>query len=700
MSVKTINAYSWQAPGGVEGLRFIVVQVGQIIQIIDTSIEPYSDGLIYQEVLPLLQPEDLMSFASVDGNLIVASGSQDVVSYNYVDGNIVKKIGRIKIRDQFGVEDIIDGVDLTQGAGLTKRVLLSEITDAHVYNLRNQTWAVPRPIPRRVVRDSILFFYGRAPSNSDNLLYALAPNPAADQPTIDIYWAENIFENPPGTFRAPMGYFIIDALNRGASRLEEYQKLIAEWPQLGYRTISLPQDVTTKGATCVAEFAGRVFYAGFGNTVVDGDSKSPKMGGYVLYSRLVRNDDDIYSCYQEGDPTAKDVPDLLDTDGGLLRISGANNINYLANLGDALVVFAENGVWLVLGGADYGFTANNNLVTKITERGTKYKNSIVIVDNTAMYWSDDGIYHFKKSELGDWVSENITENTIQSFYLNIPDEAKRYAKGVYDSFDKKVSWVYQNILGEDSPSKELVLDLQLGAFYPNVMESIESGYPKVCSAVVSPPFRVVKEFENVTFNGEQVTNSGVDVQVALLNPVTDGVKEVLYVTAFYEDEGEYTYGFTSYSNRKFVDWEEYDGVGKDAEAVLVTGYMSGSDFARNKQVPYITFHMERTEDGFTTDETGELFPANESSCQVQAQWSWNNSAANGKWGVPFQAYRYKRLYSPSGTADNFDNGESLISTRNKLRGSGKVLSLRISTEPEKDLRLVGWSVTMDMNASV
>ena len=34
--------------------------------------------------------------------------------------------------------------------------------------------------------------------------------------------------------------------------------------------------------------------------------------------------------------------------------------------------------------------------------------------------------------------------------------------------------------------------------------------------------------------------------------------------------------------------------------------------------------------------------------QVQAQWGWANSDANGKWGNPFQAYKILRNYTPSG----------------------------------------------------
>jgi len=35
---------------------------------------------------------------------------------------------------------------------------------------------------------------------------------------------------------------------------------------------------------------------------------------------------------------------------------------------------------------------------------------------------------------------------------------------------------------------------------------------------------------------------------------------------------------------------------------------------------------------------------------------------------------------------------SVITTRNKLRGKGRALSLKFRTEPYRDLQLLGWSI--------
>lgn len=699
MLERIIRTYSWVNPGGVVNLRFIVVQVGRTIQIINTTIEPYSAGIIYQETLPSPEDNPRFSFATIGSDLVVATDQPDLLLYSYEEGVINRRTGRLKIRDMFGVEDIWNGQDLTEGIGLMVRPTAP--TDAHIYNLRNQTWALPAYQTKDRIRTMATgWAVGKFPSNSDNSNYALAPDPAAKSkysPQTDRFWQASMVE-PVGTHRAPMGHFIIDALHRGQSRLAEAARLRALYG-LSYPISDLPPDSTRGGARFVAEYAGRVFYSGFSDIVDGPDSKSPKLSSYVLFSQLVRTPDDAFKCYQEGDPTSKDLPDLLDTDGGFIRLSGASNICAMMNLGKSLMVFAENGVWMISGNGDDGFTANNQMVTKITERGTKYSDTIVTVDGTAMYWSEDGIYHLRQNEYGDWGASSLTEDTIQSFYEDISSEERLYSKGLYDSYDKKVRWIYNNFVGAVGPSKELVFDIQLGAFYPNEIETVvDNKFPRVCSLAVIPPYRVGKVQEDITYMGSAVEYDGNPVTYPSLVPVS-GAKEIIYLSAYSFDFGFVDYGFTTYQNIDFRDWPEIDG-GVDAEAVLITGYLSGGDASRNKQVPYINFHLERTERGFEEDEDGNLIPEGESSCLVQAQWSWNNSPKNGKWGEPFQAYRYRRLYSPYGPSDNFDNGEAIISTRNKLRGIGKALSLKITSEPYKDLRLVGWSISMDMNSNV
>ena len=89
----------------------------------------------------------------------------------------------------------------------------------------------------------------------------------------------------------------------------------------------------------------------------------------------------------------------------------------------------------------------------------------------------------------------------------------------------------------------------------------------------------------------------------------------------------------------------------------------------------------------------------ESSCLVQAQWEWATSADSGRWGDEFQAYRYRVPYAFNlgGIGEVFNYGYSVITTRNKIRGKGRAISFKFSTEPYRDCQLLGWNMDVGQN---
>ena len=227
---------------------------------------------------------------------------------------------------------------------------------------------------------------------------------------------------------------------------------------------------------------------------------------------------------------------------------------------------------------------------------------------------------------------------------------------------------------------------------------MENNLPIPVAYTEIPPFKVgevisdvVYGTENVLYNTEQVTNTS--------RIVREGLREVIYpVVTRITPTIKYT--FAKYKDGSFVDWKSYDGTGVDAPATLLTGFDGMGDYQRTKQVPYLTLHYERTEDGFYTDGNGDIWPTNESSCLVQSQWDWTNSITAGRWGREFQGYRYRRGFIPENAGSDFDTGFSVISTKNKLRGKGKVLSLQFKTEPEKNCILLGWSSLTNVGNNV
>lgn len=693
------SSFVWKAPGGYTESEFVVVQAGNQIFIFDSTKRPVSGSLIYSETIT--SPRDRsLSYASADGLLIIASNTVDIKVYDWNGTAISNSTGRLKIRDLFGVADVNEGVNYLDGTNVAIRS--PQRTDAHIYNLRNQTFAIPRYVNNdEVLYDTVAEFrslYGVYQSNADNqVVYLYADANDGDDRNIRRYFAKDNLNNPLGTNRAPVGYFIIDALERGSSRITEKNKLYNQYPVLTTAINTLPQDKTPDGASVVSSFAGRIWYSGFSSKLVDGDSESPRMGSYVLFSRLVRSSSDVFKCYQEGDPTSSESPDLVDTDGGFIRLDGAHNIQKMINVSDSLMVIAENGVWRISGGSGYGFKATDYLTSKITEHGSIAPDSVVVVDNTVMFWSDDGIYHVSPNQYGDWVASSLTTNTIQTLFDNIPFTSKSAVKGLFDSYQRKVRWLYNTDLTTDSEALELILDVNLGAFYTASVKQIAGiAFPKPVSIIRVPPFTIGNEDFVVVDNANDTVVT--DFPATVITPRSsqiNSVSELLYITATPTTDGVFRFTFSYYYNSSFKDWASFDNIGIDAPAFLLTGWTGFGDFQRMKQIPYLTIYSLKTETGFDS----QFVPVNESSIITQSQWSWTNSASSGKWGPPFQAYRHKRLWIPEDSEDGFDDGNYVVKTRNKLRGRGNVLSLKFSTEPMKDFRLLGWSYIMNINGA-
>lgn len=695
-----VKTYQWENVGGDARLTFAVVQIGQEIRVFDATAPVLSAAQVYTTTFTSVDPSVQFSFASVDGVLVVAKGTPDISLLEYDSGVITHTTTRLLIRDLFGVEDILGGVNLREGSGVTTRPATQ--SDAHVYNLRNQTWAEPRKIiTEETVVDLISNFRAGAsnkfPSNSDITTFSIYPDSNdGDDRLTDRFNRKDVIENPIGSTPAAKGYFIIDALSRGTSRLEEEAKLRERYPQLQFPISDLPKDTTAGGATVLTSYAGRVFYSGFSGQVTDGDTNSPRMSSYILFSQLVEDPSDINTCYQAGDPTSKEEPDLLDTDGGFIRIDGAYGIKGLVAVNNALLIVASNGVWTIQGGSDFGFKATNYLVTKVTDYGCVSPGSIAQVDNGVMYWGEDGIYIVAQNQLGDYVADNLTQKTIQTLYDNIDSIDKVYCQAVYDSYERKIYWTYANRISSPGSVKQLIFDTTLGAFYQNVLSGPK--YPLLVGGVKIPPYRIGEVQDEVTVDGEDVLASGLAVTVST-ELEQSALSETAYITIT-QVSPTVEFTFAKFSDSGFRDWRTSNGVGYDASAFLLTGWMSGGDFQRFKQVPYILFHFVKTEDGFEDDGTGDWRPTSQSSCLVQSQWEWSNSASSKRWGKQFQAYRLNKHYFPATIADPFDNGFYTVVTKNKLRGKGRVLSLLIETEPDKDCYLLGWSMIMSANGNV
>ena len=233
--------------------------------------------------------------------------------------------------------------------------------------------------------------------------------------------------------------------------------------------------------------------------------------------------------------------------------------------------------------------------------------------------------------------------------------------------------------------------------YATVLLSPGGVCPHVSHYLPIPDVLATTVVNNVSAGVDNVTsNTGADNVVVSSTVRSRGARKTKYLALIPAVEGNpfstFSFTYSFFKDNNFVDWFISNERGTDACAFLITGQETMQDTQRNKKVTYLTVHLEKTETGFTGSDP--LVAKDESSCIVESRWEWADRADSGRFGKSFQAYRLLRNYIPEGNTDLFNYGFEVITTRNKLRGKGRALSIKFSTEPNKDLKLLGWSVNI------
>lgn len=681
----------WKSVRGIASDTYLVVQVNKVLMFFDTSASDISNtGYKGQLELTSFPTNTKFSFTSIDGRLIVACGGLTIAIVSYDGTNFSAEYDYIKVRDVWGVEETLYTSYETDPSYRD-----ANLGDIHAYNLQNQSWGIPRKDSSGTLVDPITYYKNSLsvyPSNSEAVWPGLQFQPVASGVTpyeriFPNLYTETLGANPSSA----KGYYIIDLLQRGSSRMSQFASNKTKYSTLTLSSVTLPTDLTSGGATVIAEYAGRAWYSGFSGQVTSGDKRSPDLSNFVVFSQLVKSRQDIAKCYEETDPTSRESPGVVDTDGGFIRISGIKEVIGLVNIELGLVVIGSNGVWVITGGSDDGFKASNYKVSKISSSGCISADSIVQEGGRLYYWSEDGIHVVGKDQVGSLGVISISQSTIQSFYEEIPSSVLLTSKGVYDPYSKRVRWIYTSgtSFTSDLITRELVFDTTLKAFYKNkIMNHVNA---MVVGLFAADPF-VSGTSDVAVYSGADDVLSGSDSVVIAEDVQNSGLQSIRYIVAV-NTASQSRFTISYLNNPKFLDWEEVDGTGVDAKGYLLTGDMTGGDSSVEKQIPYITTHFYRTEDGVTPG----LVPNKQSGCLVRTRWGWSDSDISNKWSPFFQAYRYRRaLYIESGS-DPYDNGLSLVTTRSKIRGRGKAFSIYFETEPLKDCQLVGWSLRVTGN---
>jgi len=546
-----ISFHYWTTTGGTSSFNIGVVRIADRLWFMDMSTENPSDNLLnggnYLTISGLDKAD--LDTSVLNANLILVSNDLEkpiALTYLQTLDSVTQENIPVQVRDIWGVDD-----------GLLIENRPKTLSKKHTYNLRNQGWS--KSIKTDDNYEAILNYFrdvDRYPSNSDNWTLGRNTNPTSVN--YEKFIGLRMNNNSVGNSPAPKGAHIIDAFNRGTSRTSQANKASeAKTPSIFVSDVSdLLLDRELGSFTSIASYAGRVFYSGVFSNIIQSDIRSPNYSNYVFFTQVVTSNDKLGKCHQEADPTSATINDLVDSDGGTVAIPECNQIIKIASAENSLIIFGDNGVWELFGDTN-GFVATSFQVSKLSTNGVLGAKSIINVGNGFIYFSEAGIYTLIADPGSQrFRAENISLTTIQSLYLEIPDIAKRLAKGFYDEKENVIRWMYNDSLSyseNNNPNtynKELIYDITLQAFYKNSISSLNVNSPYICDYVKVPGFLVNSESSSVLVNTDFVVDTSLDQVV---------------VTEFFEETKSSQFSFltiigtnftlSKFKNRKFVDWE-------------------------------------------------------------------------------------------------------------------------------------------------
>lgn len=388
--------------------------------------------------------------------------------------------------------------------------------------------------------------------------------------------------------------------------------------------------VETARPRCSAFFAGRLWFSGIT------PNTNYKLQSAVFFSQVLEDISWAGKCFQQGDPTARQNNEIVDTDGGSIIVSEMGTVLQMLVVNESLLLFAENGVWAI-SGSDGVFSPTKYSVRKVSTRGVKSGLSAVLADNACVYYSNRAVYAIVQDETMGFLSSKKISDQVDSWFEDVVagiDES--LISLAYDAYSHRVLVCF-NTEKEDFGADSLdilAIDLKNGAYMPWLVSNeyvSTTDYTGICGAV-----SIVNSFT---------------VKTPVVFPVIDRDGSSVYFK-FYSMHDDTAVADAHIANGDYTSYM------KTTVTVLDSAIMK-------KQMPRVGVYMKRQADA---------------SLKMQGRFNWSNSGASGKWGTKQECY-YER------------GAEHDVCWRTlSVRGIGKSLELYFTNEGAGPFTLYGWDV--------
>lgn len=549
------------------------------------------------------------------------------ILFNPSDSSFTASIITFTTRDTIGIPE----------AGVLINNRPTSLTANHEYNLLNQGWT--------------------------SALWTTFHTAASAYPSnVDVWWTFNddtdVF-NPSttlasvngGSSPAPQGFFRLNPWNTARAATCTAQAGIT-LTLTG--TVDQSSGVIRPSAT---EFhAGRVFYTGV---------NAPGYNSNIYFSKIIQQPIDFGACCSDDDPTSQTLFDFLPSDGGIIAIPQAGTIYKLVSIGATLLVFGANGVWAISGSTGIGFDATDYATSLVGLVRSISGSSFVLIDGSVAWWNVTGINIVTNDPQKGLTIQSMSDAKIKDFYLTIPTQSMRFARGVYNPRTHVLQWLYRtnpfsDITGTYTFDSVLNYNTLINAWYtwelPTDLVAVNSVAVIEGTGSLTGSNNVVDKSANLV-----VDQFGNDV-------ITFGFSQtsITTTTKFLVYNGT-AFTFAESFNVAYKDWTQFVAGGEDYDSFFTTGYLVKTQGERRFQTNYIFIFDDLTENSGEVD-----------TYIFQALWNGANSGNSGKW---------TQRQTVSHTEANYDVGRRRL----KVRGEGRSLQFKFSSVSGKPFNIIGWS---------
>lgn len=527
---QAVSVHLWKDAGGTPGNDIILIQRGLSVSAYGNSA-PLSSYYIGTVTLPIdTHPAEastrLMSITSINGDAIITHPNTKPHTLGLPHP---QELELYPIMVEIRVQESISHAPVNSRP--------TSLTHEFEFDLRNAGWPYSalctkdekgtgsvRSDPVQYTHDKL----GIWPALSD-AFYACKTSAAEEAVALDTYSPWELQKNDLSTGFSLNGRFITEAFKLDTGLLmsrsyapvpldPHFQDIVDAIENVfgdvggggfgqagGPITTRTVTRTTTRRPSAVATLNGRIVYAGRDYNDV-----------YCLFfSQLAVDRTNYGRCYQDADPTVEEVNDLVATDGGVIRAPGLGTVSRMVELNTQLIIFSTTGVWaLDGGGAGEAFSADAFRISRLSPEGCLSPQSVVEIGSNLMFFGKTGIHTVSVDQVGTTVVQNLSLTTIQTFYDNLPLNARITAVGAADASLGRVEWTMT--LHDDSEYYTLVLvfDARQGGWRKH---RVPYGDERVLLPL--PPYSATASGAGTVIEEQITTTTGEVVTTTMLDPL-------------------------------------------------------------------------------------------------------------------------------------------------------------------------------------